>query len=1098
MTPHELIHHLASLGIALSAEAGRLRVNAPRGSLTEALKSAIGENKDALLEILSRGATPTGATIERLDRARPLRLSSFQERLWVLQRLSPTATDFNMVSFWSAPVARGLPHALAAFRSVLARHEVLRSRFVELRDVVVAQAVSAEAVPIETRDLSDQDSPARQAALEAEALKQAHRPFDLTSECATRVFLFELDAHEIGVVLCIHHIAADAWSLSLLRRELTEAFGSQELSSSPPPLQYADYAGWQRATESSPQVAADIEWWCGKLAGAPELSLFPPDRSGSVAGAAMTSFRLDAALSDSIRAMARRQGTTVYMALLAACAAVLRWHTGQNDVVLGSPQGVRERSELETMVGPFVNLLLVRLDMADDPSFSELLNRARDAMLDAHEHRHVPVEKLIEKLRPKRAADHAPLFQMAVVYHNVPVTDDSVVVGGGALHEVTWFVRDVGAELACTLEYRADLFSQVAMARVARHLEAALRSAAAASDVRISGLRLLDESERSRLLQDFNATHLALSGKDLIAHFEARVLAQPGAIAISHEGKSLSYGDLNARANKLARLLQGHGVSRGVLVAVCMQRSPLLCVALLAIQKAGGAYLPLDPGFPRERLEFMLADSGSKILLTSDDASGGVALPDGVVKVDVAEAAAQLEPLSADNPLATAGVSDPAYMIYTSGSTGRPKGVIVPRAALANFLESMAREPGLGPSDVLAAVTTISFDIAGLELYLPLITGARIELVPREVAADGIDLAQLLQSSGATVLQATPATWRLLIEAGWQGSPGFRALCGGEALARDLSQALLGRVAQLWNLYGPTETTVWSTVSRVMPDEPITIGRPIANTQVYVREARGGLAPIGVPGEIWIGGEGVALGYHARPELTAERFVPDPYSSGSDARLYRTGDLGRWREDGRLEHLGRLDHQVKIRGFRVEIGEIEAVLGSHPAIRQCVVVAREAAVGDLRLVAYVVYQPGDDLTVSDVRRHLRGELPDYMIPSLVVTLDAVPLTPNGKVDRAALPDPFRSRSVDANAYEPPAPGLEQTLAAIWADVLKIDRVGAQDNFFELGGHSLLSLRVAATVEKSSGWRMDPRLLFFQSLSQIAAAGTAALGAAPAA
>jgi len=518
-----------------------------------------------------------------------------------------------------------------------------------------------------------------------------------------------------------------------------------------------------------------------------------------------------------------------------------------------------------------------------------------------------------------------------------------------------------------------------------------------------------------------------------------------------------------------------------------MERTTSLVVALLAVQKAGGTYVPLDPGFPTDRLRFMLNDSGCAVLVTSGEAASDIELPEHVRSINLDDASWHSQP--GENLALEARLEDTAYLIYTSGSTGKPKGVRVPHGALMNFLWSMAREPGLTANDVLAAVTTIAFDIAGLELYLPLLVGARIELLTRETAADGPSLAAVLKERGVTVLQATPATWRLLVEAEWAGGPQFRGFCGGEALPADLATALLERCAELWNLYGPTETTIWSTAERVASADVITIGRPIANTRVYIVAASGELTPPGVPGEIWIGGQGVASGYHERPDLTAERFKSMDFAPGE--RLYRTGDLGRWRADGRLEHLGRLDHQVKIRGFRIELGEIEAVLATLPAVRQAVVVARDAGSSDRRLVAYVVYQPGEDLTVSEVRRHLRGELPDYMIPSLVVALDAIPLTPNGKVDRAALPDPFRDANLPVAHYEPPVSEMEQRLAAIWSDVLKIERVGVHDNFFELGGHSLLSLRVATAIQAQSGWRMDPRTLFFQTLGQIAATGAAA-------
>ena len=472
------------------------------------------------------------------------------------------------------------------------------------------------------------------------------------------------------------------------------------------------------------------------------------------------------------------------------------------------------------------------------------------------------------------------------------------------------------------------------------------------------------------------------------------------------------------------------------------------------------------------------------MLVTAGAATERLEIPDGVETLDLD---ALTDVGSADNPPCAAGPQDTAYVIYTSGSTGKPKGVAVPHGALLNFLCSMQETPGLTAEDVLAAVTTVSFDIAALELYLPLMVGARIELVSRATAADGPALAQLLIASGASVLQATPATWRMLLEAGWSGRPGFRALSGGEPLPRDLADAVLARADKLWNLYGPTETTIWSTLDLVERDgAAVSIGRPIANTQVHILDQAGEPSPIGVAGEICIGGAGVATGYLGRPGLTAERFIPDSLSEQPGARLYRTGDLGCWGADGKLRHLGRLDHQVKIRGFRIELGEIETLLRGHDAVREAVVVAREAQPGDQRLVAYLVYRDGEDLTPSDVRRYLREQLPDFMIPSIVMAMESLPLTPNGKADRGALPDPFRTATRAAVAYNPPAAGAEQMIAEIWRSVLAIEHVSADDNFFELGGHSLLTLRVAQAVEQRTGCRMDPRTLFFHTLRQVAA------------
>ncbi len=511
-----------------------------------------------------------------------------------------------------------------------------------------------------------------------------------------------------------------------------------------------------------------------------------------------------------------------------------------------------------------------------------------------------------------------------------------------------------------------------------------------------------------------------------------------------------------------------------------------LPVALAAVLKVGAAYVPLDPTHPADRLRYTVEDADVGCILTLAGFGArfdGARAPLVILDEVAAEVAAQpTTPVSVETKPESL-----AYVIYTSGSTGRPKGVEVAHGNVVGFLAAMRATPGCTPHDVVLAVTTIAFDIAGLELWLPLSVGARVVLAARSDALDGERLGALLAQHGVTLLQATPATWRLLLDAGWAGTPTLTALCGGEAMPRELAAALVPRVGALWNMYGPTETTIWSTLSHI-PDAaaPITIGRPIAGTRVYVLEPSGQLAPAGVPGELCIAGAGVARGYHHRPALTAEKFTPLRLPGGRTERVYHTGDVVRARPDGQLEYRGRRDDQIKLRGYRIELGEIETTIARTPGVRQCAVALRADRLGDPRLVAYVKYAPGEDLTASEVRMHLRRELPEYMIPSVIAALDTVPLTPNGKVDRAALPDPFGSTPRTGAAHVPPSPGAEQTLAEIWRELLSVDTISAEDNFFELGGHSLLSLRVVAAVKKRLGWRMDPRVLFFQSLRQVAA------------
>jgi amino acid adenylation domain-containing protein len=526
------------------------------------------------------------------------------------------------------------------------------------------------------------------------------------------------------------------------------------------------------------------------------------------------------------------------------------------------------------------------------------------------------------------------------------------------------------------------------------------------------------------------------------------------------------------------------------MVGVCIERSVDMVAAVLAVLQAGGAYVPLDPAYPQDRIAFMAADADLGVVIATAESAARLPSLARVILVDSPLEAPAGLPAGAP-PAAPPTADSLAYVIYTSGSTGRPKGVLLEHRGAVNMLRSVARTPGFGEHDTMLAVTTLSFDIALAELFLPLTTGGRLVLAEADDVTDGERLAALIARHDVTFLQPTPTTWRLLLEAGWEGAPRLTMISTGEPLPRDLARQLLPRGRELWNLYGPTETTVWSTGAQIVDEAAISIGHPLANTLLRIVDAQGHPVPAGVPGELLIGGVGLARGYLHRPELTAERFIEVDIASGeAPARVYRTGDLARWLPDGSVECLGRIDDQVKIRGFRIELGEIEAALASHPAVRQAVVAAREAGEGVTRLIAYLCFEPGEDLTVSEARRYLRRTLPDYMIPAIVIALDTLPLTPNGKIDRKALPNPFDARLLQGTEYVPPAPGMETVMAEVWREVLGIDRVGAEDNFFELGGHSLLSLRVAAAIEQRTGWRLDPRALFFQNLRAVAASATA--------
>jgi amino acid adenylation domain-containing protein len=1026
----------------------------------------------------------------------PALLSHAQERMWLIQSLAPAGTAYNMPAALRIAGELDVAALSAALDALYERHDILRSAIRLVDDQPVQVILPPSGPTLAVIDLRDRGDVAETDAL-AMAQQEARRPFDLACDPVLRTKLFRLADDRSLLFLVLHHVAGDQWSLGLLGRELAAIYnasrGGTRVTLAKLPLTYRDYARWQRAMLQGGEAARQLAFWRRQLAELPTVDLQtdrPRPRLPSPNGA-ICRLKMPEALVARTEQLGRATGGTLFMTMLAAFAALLHRLSGQTDIPIGVPVANRTRTATEGLVGTFVNTLVLRTDLSGNPGFSALVERVRGTSLEAFAHQDIPFDWLVQAIPQRRDTSRAPLVQVMFNVNNAPMHGIAfdgldwqpvILDRGGAQFELSLAV-DTQIAREVIVEYNTDLFDRSTVERLGGAYFTLLEAACTAPATPVGALKLLPEPELAQL-RAWNATAAPVpETATFVSLFENQAVRTPGARAVGCQGATLTYAELDGRANALARRLQAHGVRPGINVGLCVPRTLALPVALLGIQKAGGAYVPLDPDYPAARLDFMLADSGARVLITADGCAAKLAVPDHVTVLDAGMCLDETAP--AAELAGSATQQDIAYVIYTSGSTGQPKGVAVSHGALVNFLLSMRTQPGLSDTDVLAAITTISFDIAALELYLPLIVGGRVELVPRDVASDGPALGKLLAACGATVLQATPATWRMLLDCGWQGRAGLRALCGGEALPRALADSLLTRVGALWNMYGPTETTVWSTIEKVEAGTaPVSIGRPIANTQVHILDSNGMAVPIGIAGEICIGGAGVAAGYLGRPALTAERFMADIASPG--ARLYRTGDLGRWGADGRLEHLGRTDQQVKIRGFRIETGEIESILAAHQAVRQAVVVAREAQPGDQRLVAYLVYRDGEELTASDVRRYLRRLLPDFMIPSIVVGLASVPMTPNGKIDRQALPDPFRAALRAVAGSEPPAPGMERIVAEIWQSVLGLDQVSADDNFFEIGGHSLLALRVAAAVEQRTGHSLDPRVLFFHSLRQVAA------------
>ncbi|HVG08475.1 MAG TPA: non-ribosomal peptide synthase/polyketide synthase [Thermoanaerobaculia bacterium] len=1018
----------------------------------------------------------------RVPRSGPLPTSFAQQRLWFLDQLEPGSFAYNLAGAVRLEGSLDVAALSAALSDIVQRHESLRTVFKEEdgepRQVILNLAPLALAV------LDVSALPAQEEEVRLIAAAEARRPYDLSRGPLARFALLRLGEREHVLLVGMHHIVSDGWSMGIFVRELGALYRGDTAVLPKLPIQYADYASWQRQWLSGEVMEDRLAWWKGQLAGAPQVVDLPLDRQRP----AVQSYRGGRAyltISGEVEATARRLGVTPFMALLSGFATLLARYGSQSDVVVGTPIANRGRAELEDLIGFFANTLALRMDLSGDPGFDELARRVREVSLGAYARQDIPFERLVSELQPERDLSHSPVFQVMLALQNLPESQLDLagltlspmeLDFGRTQYDLSLFLFPHDGGLLARLEYARDLFDAGTAERLLAHLRNLLAGIPEAAERRLSDLPLLAPEERQELLAAGNLT--AAEVPELLLHqfFEAMAAERPDEVAVSFEGEVLTYAGLNASANRLAHHLRRLGIGPESLVAVCLERSPDLLIALLGVLKSGGAYVPLDPTYPAERVSWVLEDSRASVLLTQS--SLVEVLPNHgrtIVLEDV-----DLSGQSRSDMAPMAGPENLAYVLYTSGSTGRPKGVAVRQRGAVNFLASMAQRPGLGADDVLLAVTTIAFDISVLELFLPLSRGARIELAGRETLVDGRRLMERMAESGATVMQATPATWRLLLEAGWEGSSRLKVLCGGEALPPDLARELLARTGEVWNVYGPTETTVWSAVHQVtaldaIGSRPVPLGGAVANTEIYLLgrfERTLEPVPPGAPGELYIGGEGLARGYLGRPDLSAERFVPDPFSGRPGARLYRTGDLVRRRQDGALEFLGRADNQVKIRGFRIELGEIESVLGSHLAVRECAVVVREDVEGAKRLVAYLALEGGD---VETLRNELREKLPEYMVPTAFVVLPSLPLTPNGKVDRRALPSPIEERrEVELSGERSP---VEELLAGIWARVLGVPDVAPHESFFELGGHSLLATRMISRVRTVLGVELPMRAVF---------------------
>jgi amino acid adenylation domain-containing protein len=1019
--------------------------------------------------------------------------SFFQESLWFLDQLDHNGAVYNKSVTLQLKGVLNTGVLEQVLNVIAQRHETLRTTFMVIERQLMQVISPTQFIPLQVVNLRSLPRAEQKAEAQRLATREAQRPFDLTYGPLLRTTLLELGAEEHVLLLTLHHTISDERSMVVLCQELAalyEAFLHDQPSPLPQlPIQYADFAVWHRQWLQGEVQETQLAYWRQQLAGAPALLELLTDHPRPVIQTfrgAQHSFALSEELADALKALGRREESTLFMTLLAAFNVLLHRYTGQTDIVVGSPIANRSRPGLEGLIGYFLNTLVLRTNLSENPTFKEVLRRVREVALEAYAHQDLPFEKLVEELHPERNLSHNPLFQVMFILQSDPTPTFDLpglrlrlaeVDNETAKFDLSLTLGYIGQGLACSLEYSTDLFEPATMNRMAEHFQKLLEGIVANPEQPISDLPLLTETERRQLLVEWNETRSDYP-RDQCIHqlFEAQVQRTPEAVAVVFQDQQLTYRELNAKANQLAHHLQKLGVGPEVLVGICVERSVEMVVGLLAILKAGGAYVPLDPTYPAERLAFMLEDAQIAVLLTQ--ARLRPRLPTHRVQQVCLDTDADLIAQQVEsNPLGSDHLDQLAYVIYTSGSTGRPKGVAIAHRSTVAFISwALSVFPVEDLAGVLAS-TSICFDLSVFEIFVPLSSGGTVILIENL-----LHLPTLVSCRAVTLINTVPSVLTEVVHRMPLPASVRTVNLAGEPLRRSLVRQLYRQetIQRVFNLYGPTEDTTYSTYALVEPgDEEPSIGRPITNTQTYILDRHLQPVPVGVPGELYLGGAGLARGYLNQPELTAEQFIPNPFSTKAGECLYRTGDLARYRSDGTIEHLGRLDFQVKLRGLRIELGEIEAVLAEHPAVQQAVVVAREEVPGDKRLVAYLVTTREPPPAISELRSPLKEQLPDYMVPSAFVFLEAFPLTPNGKVDRRALPAPGPTRSTIEDTFVAPTLSLHYQLLQIWEELFDVRPIGIRDNFFELGGHSFLATRLISRIEQVFRKKISLATLFIE-------------------
>ncbi|HJS23819.1 MAG TPA: amino acid adenylation domain-containing protein, partial [Pyrinomonadaceae bacterium] len=1038
-------------------------------------------------------------TIPHREDQGPAPLSYAQQRLWFIDQLEPGSVIYNKANAVRLKGRLDVRALEATFSELFRRHESLRTVFIN-NDGQPMQVVNPpHPVTLSPIDFSGREKDDREMLVQYLINEEAAQPFDLLRGPVARVNLFRLAPDDHVAIFTMHHIISDGWSIGVMIREVAQLYAAYSSGKQSPlkelPIQYADFAIWQREWLQGEELEKQLQYWKEQLRGVPAMLELPTDRPRSSVmthRGARHQMKFPNGLPEALKELSKRENVTLFMTLLAAWQTLLARYSRQTDIVVGTTVANRTRSELEKLIGFFVNTLVIRTDLSGDPSFRELLSRVREVSLGAFAHQDLPFSKLVEELQPERSMNHTPLFQVTFGVENTPASELSLPgltlspveqKNDTAIFDLSAGFFERGNSMHGMLEYSTDLFEASTIERMSRHLIMVMESVVTDVTRPISSIPLLTAAEHEQVLIEWNRTATDFPRNTSIQElFEQQAARDPGAVALIFGERQVSYGELNTKANQLAHHLRSLGVGPETLVGLMVERSVEMVVGLLGILKAGGAYVPLDPQYPIDRLAFMIEDTQVPVVLTQEHLLDSMPSHWGTV-LCLDSDWETIEYESDQNPDNRINAENLAYVIYTSGSTGRPKGVCVTHRGVVRVVKE-TNYARLDQDEVFLQIAPISFDASTFEIWAALLNGARLVIYPPERLSLE-ELAATLRRHEVTTLWITTGLFHVMVERQVEALKGLRQIItGGDVMMPAMAEKVLREVptCQSNNMYGPTEATTFTTFYPMVAEElgsNVSIGKPISNTEVYVLDEHMSPVGIGMAGELYIAGDGLARGYLRRAELTADRFVPHPFSEAGGARLYRTGDLVRFLDDGRIEFLGRADGQVKVRGYRVELGEIEAALREHPGLRAAIVEARREADGERQMVGYVVSANGEAITSSQLREWLRQRLPDYMVPSVFVTLDELPLTANGKVDRKALPDPAVARQEEAREYVAPRNAVEEVLSGIWTEVLKQEQVSVHDNFFELGGHSLLATQVISRVREAFKIELPLMKLFDQ-------------------